>query len=96
MNKVPQDKWTIVTMRTRKLYQIRHTPVGHALGRTVGHKAQLKPRAVAARIAARLRKAGIEARISPVSVNTTPAQDAYLARRYDAYTRRCLGLACSQ
>jgi len=78
--------------KTRKLYQIRQTPAGHTFGRTVGHKAQLKPRAVAARIAARLRKAGVDARISLVLVNTTPEQDAYLARRYDAYTRRCLGL----
>jgi hypothetical protein len=83
--------------KTRKLYQIRQTPAGHTFGRTVGHKAQLKPRAVAARIAARLRKAGVDARISLVLVNTTPEQDArislvlvnttpeqdaYLARRY--------------
>ena len=71
-----------VMMDTRKLYQVRHTVPGHTFGQTVGYKAQLKPRAAAARIAKRLRAAGIDARISPILVNVTPVQAAYLDRRY--------------
>lgn len=68
--------------KTRKLYQVRQTPVGYTFGRTVGHKCRLLPRAVALRIAKRLRRAGIDATVSPLIVNVTPAQAAYLDARY--------------
>ena len=70
------------TLKTRKLYQVRQTPARHSFGRTVGHKARLLPRAAAARIARRLRRAGVDAMISPLLVNVTPAQAAYLDARY--------------
>lgn len=71
-----------MTIKTRKLYQVRQTPEGYSFGRTVGHKARLMPRAVATRIAKRLRRSGIDAMISPLIVNVTPAQAAYLDARY--------------
>jgi hypothetical protein len=71
----------MMKMKTRKLYQIRITKPGHTFG--TGLKlAFMADSAVAARIAARLRRAGIDASISPMEV--TPEQSAYLARRYDA------------
>jgi hypothetical protein len=39
---------------------------------------------VAARIAKRLRRSGLDATISPLLVNVTPEQSAYLAARYGA------------
>jgi hypothetical protein len=68
--------------KTRKLYQVRNHRAGYTFGQTVGHKCRLLPRAAAARVAKRLRRAGLDVSISPVSVNVTPAQAAYLDRRY--------------
>lgn len=68
--------------KTRKLYQIRNHRAGHTFGQTVGHKCRLLPRAAAARIAKRLRRAGLDVTIAPVVVNCTAEQIAYLERRY--------------
>jgi len=72
----------MATTKTRKLYQVRNTRPGYTFGQTVGHKCRLLPRAAAMRVAKRLRRAGIDATISPLIVNVTPEQAAYLDRRY--------------
>lgn len=71
------------TLKTRKLYQIRHHANGGLWsGRQVGHKARLLPRAAAVRIAKRLRKSGLFITCDPIMVNVTPEQAAYLDARY--------------
>jgi hypothetical protein len=69
-------------IKTRKLYQVRNYRAGYTFGQTVGHKARLLPRSAAARIAKRLRRAGLDVKISPVTVNVTPEQAFYLDTRY--------------
>jgi len=68
--------------RTRKLYQIRVHRPGHTFGVQVGHKCRLLPRAQAARVARRLREAGLTVTIDPIIVKVTREQAAYLADRY--------------
>lgn len=71
------------TIKTRKLYQVRHHANGGLwYGRQVGHKARLLPRAAAQRVAKRLKAAGLFITIDPITVNVTPEQAAYLDRRY--------------
>jgi hypothetical protein len=70
-------------MKTRKRYMLRHHENnGRYHGKTVGHKARLLPRHVAARIAKRLRKFGLFTTIDAMHVNVTAEQAAYLGRRY--------------
>lgn len=70
-------------LKARKLYAVRHHANGGlSIGRVVGHKARLMPRAAALRIAKRLRKAGLVITCDAVTVNCTPEQRAYLDRRY--------------
>lgn len=71
------------TLKTRKLYQVRHHANGGLWsGRQVGHKARLLPRVAAMRIAKRLRKSGLFITVDPIMVNLTPEQSAYLDARY--------------
>jgi hypothetical protein len=69
-------------IKSRKLYQVRYYAEGATFGVTVGFKCRLMPRSAAARIAKRLRRAGLDVKISPLSVNCTPEQIAYLNQRY--------------
>lgn len=70
-------------LKTRKLYQVRHHANGGlSSGRNVGHKARLLPRAVALRLAKRIRKSGVFVTCDAIMVNLTQEQAAYLDRRY--------------
>ncbi|MGF6996695.1 hypothetical protein [Paraburkholderia sp. GAS32] len=67
----------------RKLYTVRVFPTSTAYSKHVGHKGRLLPRRVAQRVLKRLEKGGkVEGYLSPLIVNCTPEQAAYLDRRY--------------
>ncbi|CAN7784534.1 hypothetical protein LJR175_008410 [Variovorax sp. LjRoot175] len=68
--------------KTRKLFQVRIHRPGHTFGAQVGHKCRLLPRTPAARIARRLRRAGLEVTIDPIIVKLTREQACYLDHRY--------------
>lgn len=70
-------------LKSRKLYQVRHHGNGGLWhGVHVGFKARLLPRAVAMRVAKRLRRRGLFITTDPIQVNLCPLQCAYLDRRY--------------
>jgi hypothetical protein len=66
----------------RTLYGVRHYPAGERFSRHVGHKGRLVPRNAAARIARRLKRAGIDAFVHPYTIHVTPEQNARLNARY--------------
>lgn len=71
-----------IQFKTRKLFQVRVHRPDHTFGEQVGHKCRLLPRVAAARVARRLRRAGLDVTIDPISVKLTPEQVSYLANRY--------------
>ncbi|CAN7777719.1 hypothetical protein LJR290_007907 [Variovorax sp. LjRoot290] len=68
--------------RTRKLFQVRIHRPDHTFGVQVGHKCRLLPRTPAARVARRLREAGLTVTIDPIVIKLTREQASYLANRY--------------
>jgi aspartyl-tRNA synthetase len=72
-------------VKQRKLYQVRYFEGGR-FSKQVGFKTRLVPRAAAMKIAKRLRKAlkklDMLVTVTPILVNCTPEQIAYLERRY--------------
>ena len=75
-------------LKSRKLYEIRHYRPGYVFGKTVGFKCRLLPRAAAMRVKKRLKAIGRDIEISPMIVNLTPAQCAYLDNRYPAKAKQ--------
>jgi hypothetical protein len=67
----------------RKLYTVRVFPTSTAYSKHVGHKGRLLPRHAAQRVLRRISKGGkVEGYLSPLVVNCSPEEVAYLDRRY--------------